>query len=120
MMQSVALGIAATGTQGTWSTLAQEATPAATPGASAVTPQEAQAIARDAYIYGYPIVENYKTIYAYAIDEGGSNYKAPFNQITNLARVFTPAGHHGDHPQLRHALLLRDAGSARRAGGPDR
>lgn len=63
----------------------------ATPGASAVTPQEAQAIARDAYIYGYPIVENYKTIYAYAIDEGGPNYKAPFNQITNLARVFTPA-----------------------------
>ena len=63
----------------------------ATPGASAVTPQEAQAIARDAYIYGYPIVENYKTIYAYAIDEGGPNYKAPFNQLTNIARVFTPA-----------------------------
>ena len=74
-----------------WSAVAQEATPAATPGASAVTPQEAQTIARDAYIYGFPIVENYKTIYAYAVDEGGANYKAPFNQLTNIARVYTPA-----------------------------
>jgi hypothetical protein len=73
--------------------VAQSATPAATPeaGAAALIPEEAQAIARDAFIYGFPIVENYKTIYAYAIDEGGPNYKAPFNEITNLARVFTPA-----------------------------
>lgn len=73
--------------------VAQSATPAATPGAdvSPLTPQEAQTIARDAYIYGFPIVENYKTMYAYAIAEGTPNYKAPFNQISNTARVYTPA-----------------------------
>ncbi|MDQ2652131.1 MAG: DUF1254 domain-containing protein [Chloroflexota bacterium] len=69
------------------STLAQEATP----GVSPVTPQEAQTIARDAFIYGFPLVENYKTMYAYAIAEGNPNYKAPFNQISSIARVATPA-----------------------------
>lgn len=68
---------------------AQEATPEGQ--VSELTPQEAQTIARDAYIYGFPIVENYKTIYAYAIAEGNPNYKAPFNQISSLARVATPA-----------------------------
>jgi hypothetical protein len=89
----VALAAGSGGREGPGNALAQTATPAATPEAegSPLTTQEAQAIARDAYIYGFPIVENYKTIYAYAIDEGGPNYKAPFNEITNLARVFTPA-----------------------------
>jgi hypothetical protein len=74
------------------SVVAQSATPAATPEADAntLTPQEAQTIARDAYIYGFPIVENYKTLYAYSIAEGTPNYKAPFNEISNIARVFTP------------------------------
>jgi hypothetical protein len=57
---------------------------------TAITPQEAQAIARDAYIYGFPMVENYKTLFAYSIAEGTPNYKAPFNEISNIARVFTP------------------------------
>ena len=61
-----------------------------TAGATTLTPQEAQAIARDAYIYGFPIVENYKTLYAYAVDTGGPQYKAPFNEIYNTARVYTP------------------------------
>jgi hypothetical protein len=71
---------------------AQTGTPAATP-ADAMTvlsPEEAQAIAQDAYVYGFPMVENYKTLYQYAIDEGGPQYKAPFNQISNTARVYTP------------------------------
>lgn len=87
MMQGVAFGIAATGSQGIRSALAQEATPGATP----VTPQDVQTIARDAYIYGFPLVENYKTMYAYAIAEGAPSYKAPLNQISNIARVYTPA-----------------------------
>lgn len=65
-------------------------------GASACTsmskadPDEARAIAREAYTYGFPLIENYKTIYAYAIDTKGSQYKAPFNQLKNEARVYTP------------------------------
>jgi hypothetical protein len=55
-----------------------------------LSPQEAQTIAQEAFIYGFPMVENYKTLYAYAIDESGSQYKAPFNVLYNTARVYTP------------------------------
>jgi hypothetical protein len=53
-------------------------------------PEEIRAIAQDAYIYGLPLVENYRLMYASAVDRGGDQYKAPFNTLTNLARVFTP------------------------------
>jgi len=58
--------------------------------ASAVNEAEVRSIAREAYIYGYPVVEAYKTLYAQAVDQGGPNFKAPFNQIGNTANVFTP------------------------------
>jgi hypothetical protein len=32
-----------------------------------VTPGEARAFAREAYIYGFPLVETYKTLYKQAI-----------------------------------------------------
>lgn len=54
------------------------------------TPTEARAIAKEAYLYGYPVVEMYKTLYTQAVDKGGANYKAPFNHIGNTAQVFTP------------------------------
>ncbi|MDI9240644.1 DUF1254 domain-containing protein [Lysobacter sp. LF1] len=52
--------------------------------------EEVRAIARDAYIWGYPVVENYKTLYQQAIDKGGANFHAPLNQIGNSANVATP------------------------------
>src|SRR5688572_32982505 len=52
--------------------------------------EEVQTISEEAFIWGFPMVENYKTLAAYAIDEGGPQYKAPFNQIYNTARVYTP------------------------------
>jgi len=55
-----------------------------------VTPEEARAIARDAYIYGFPMVMNYKTLYNYAIDTSNPEYKGPFNQVSCDARLFTP------------------------------
>jgi hypothetical protein len=58
--------------------------------APSATPSEARTIAQEAYIYGYPLVENYKTLYAQAVEQGGPNFKAPFNQIGNTAAVFTP------------------------------
>lgn len=54
------------------------------------TPSEARAIAKEAYLYGYPVVEMYKTLYTQAVDKGGVNFKAPFNHIGNTAQVFTP------------------------------
>ena len=58
--------------------------------AAGVTPAEARAIAKEAYVYGYPMVDGYRILYAYCVDQGGPEYKAPWNQIRNIARVFTP------------------------------
>ena len=51
---------------------------------------EARRIAEEAFIYGFPMVMNYGTLYSYAIDKTSGQFKAPFNQIFNEARVFTP------------------------------
>jgi hypothetical protein len=55
-----------------------------------LTPIEARSIAKDAYIYGVPMVAQYKTMYAYSISKSGPQYMGPFNSILNIARVFTP------------------------------
>src|SRR5262245_60258388 len=51
---------------------------------------EAQQIAEEAYIYGFPLVRNYGTIYEYFIDKASSQYKAPINELYNTAHVYTP------------------------------
>ncbi|RON52592.1 DUF1254 domain-containing protein [Pseudomonas frederiksbergensis] len=55
------------------------------------SPEEARGIAKEAYLYGFPVVEMYKTLYTQAVDKAGPNFKAPFNKIGNTAKVFTPA-----------------------------
>ncbi len=50
---------------------------------------ETKAIAEEGFIYGLPIVMNYAIMYALSVDKDSSQYKAPFNQIKNEARVFT-------------------------------
>ncbi|MBA4016291.1 MAG: cell envelope protein [Pirellula sp.] len=57
--------------------------------AADLTPAEAQAIAEEGFIYGLPIVMNYAVMYEYCVDKNSGQYKAPFNQIKNEARVFT-------------------------------
>ena len=64
--------------------------PAAITDTSAITPDEARGIAKEAYIYAFPMIENYKTIYAYYINKSDPEYKGPFNEIINTARVYTP------------------------------
>ncbi len=53
-------------------------------------PTVVRSIAKDAYIYGVPMVALYQAIYAYSIDKNGPQYRGPFNSILNIARVFTP------------------------------
>jgi hypothetical protein len=55
-----------------------------------LAPGEVKEIADEALIYGLPLVMNYTVFYEYFIDKGGSQYKAPFNQLYNTARVYTP------------------------------
>jgi hypothetical protein len=50
---------------------------------------EAKAIAEEGFIYGLPIVMNYAVMNEYAVNRDSGQFKAPFNQINNEARVFT-------------------------------
>jgi hypothetical protein len=58
---------------------------------SSVSPAEARAIAKEAYIYGEPMVDSYRVQHAYWVDRANPDYKGPFNQLWNSARLFTPA-----------------------------
>jgi hypothetical protein len=51
---------------------------------------ETRAIAKEAYIYGAPMEDEYRVMYGFSIHKGGAEYKGPFNSILNIARVFTP------------------------------
>ncbi len=58
-------------------------------GISAPGIEETKAIAEEGFIYGLPIVMNYAVMYEYAVDKDSGQFKAPFNEIKNEARVFT-------------------------------
>jgi hypothetical protein len=51
---------------------------------------EARAIARDATIYGVAMLENYRIMYSYFVNRNDPDFKAPWNTLNNVARVFTP------------------------------
>jgi len=70
-------------------TLALCAVPARGAGAE-LAPAEAQQIAEEAFVYGFPMVMNYGVLYDYFIDRSGREFKAPFNQLYNTAHVYTP------------------------------
>ncbi len=55
------------------------------------TPEEARAIAKEAYIYGFPMVDNYRIQHAYFVDTKNPEYKGPWNTLVNIPRVYTPA-----------------------------
>jgi hypothetical protein len=57
--------------------------------AADITPTETKAIAEEGFVYGLPIVMNYAVMYEYCVDRNSGQFKAPFNQINNEARVFT-------------------------------
>src|SRR5436190_19022134 len=59
--------------------------------AAEITPTEARAIAKEAYVYGFPLVDSYRIQYSYFVDKQNPEFKAPWNEIKNIPRVFTPA-----------------------------
>src|SRR5215217_6708173 len=58
--------------------------------AAEIEADEARAIAREATIYGFPLIDNYRVQYSYFVDKGGPEYKADWNTLVNNARVYTP------------------------------
>src|SRR5689334_10729361 len=60
-------------------------------GARAEPPKaDLKGIAEEAFVYGFPMVMNYGVFYEYFVDKAASQFKAPFNQLYNTARVYTP------------------------------
>jgi len=57
--------------------------------AAELTPAEARAIAKEAYIYANPVVDSYRILHSYFVDPNNPDYKAPWNQIKNISRVYT-------------------------------
>ena len=57
---------------------------------ASASPQVARAIAKEAYIYAFPLAANYQTLYKQAIDTTSHDYRAPFNTLTNASSVATP------------------------------
>jgi len=55
------------------------------------TPAESRAIAKEAYIYAFPVVDSYRIQYGYFVNRQDPEYKGPWNQIVNIPRVYTPA-----------------------------
>jgi len=58
-------------------------------GVPAPSVAETKATAEEAFIYGLPLVMNYAVMNEFVIDKNSGQYKAPFNTISNEARVFT-------------------------------
>lgn len=54
-----------------------------------LTPEEAKQIAKEAYIYGNPLVDSYRIIHAYFVNENNPEYKGPFNVLKNMPKVYT-------------------------------
>ncbi|MDT5236913.1 MAG: hypothetical protein QOD36_4502 [Mycobacterium sp.] len=92
MIQRIGVVLAIVALLAACSTKGAEETPKSSPPPSpaAVTPEQARAIAKEAYIYGFPMVDNYRVQYAYFVNKEDPEYKGGWNEIHNTARVYTP------------------------------
>jgi hypothetical protein len=57
---------------------------------SGLSAGDARAIAKEAYVYGFPMAANYLTMYKQAIDTTGADYRGAFNTINSSKSVATP------------------------------
>lgn len=56
----------------------------------ALGPSEAQAIAREAFVYAVPLVLGYETLHKQSVDSTGQDFRAPFNQLWHNRRAASP------------------------------
>lgn len=64
--------------------------PASSKGSDALSFDETRQIAKEGFIYGFPLVTNYDTLYKQAVDRSSRDYRAPFNVVGRSAGVATP------------------------------
>lgn len=55
--------------------------------------EQAGAIAQDAYVYAFAMLENYRTLYAQAVDTTAKEYVGGFGVFRHYAEPFTPDNH---------------------------
>jgi len=77
-----------------------------------VTPDKARAIAKEAYLYGYPMVDGYRIMHDYFINSESPEYRGSWNQLHHVPRVYTPDDKsvqtpNSDTPYSQLALDLR-------------
>lgn len=61
--------------------------------AQAVSPAKATAIAKEAWIYAYPMMENYNTWHKQAVDSKAREYVGGFGKFRHYSEPFTAANH---------------------------
>ena len=49
-----------------------------------------KSVAQEAYVYAFPMLVAYKVLHDYNVDQNSGAYIAPFNQLHNEARVYSP------------------------------
>jgi hypothetical protein len=59
----------------------------------AVRPAQTREIAKEAYIYAAPMIENYETFYKQVVDTQAPEYVGGFGHIRNYSEPFTPKNH---------------------------
>ena len=52
--------------------------------------QDARDTAEEAYVYAYPMMESYRTMYIQAVDRTAPGYLGPFNQLTHETELLGP------------------------------
>lgn len=82
--------------------------------AQSVSAAQTRAIAKEAYIYGYPMVQAYLTMYAFSIDKNNPQYKGPFNVPLSFARVFTPGDTAFVTPNSGHTIHILEPRSCQK------
>ena len=60
-------------------------------GTNELTLTAVRATAKEAYVYGYAMVDNYRVQHAYFVNRQHPDFKAPYNRLFNIPRVYTPA-----------------------------
>jgi hypothetical protein len=55
-----------------------------------LSPEEVRAVAKEATIYGFPLVDSYRIQFSYFVDGKNREYKGGWNEIHSTARVFGP------------------------------
>jgi hypothetical protein len=58
--------------------------------AANLSTEEAGAIAKEAYVWAFPLVDSYRIQHSYFVDTSNPEYKGAWNEIHNTARVYTP------------------------------